>query len=108
MAEIGERPEIVLPPNPNYGKERTHLVPSSKVDLHRKAAAQVGLDSFSVIKGAGGTVRRDGVDRTLPKNKALVREGWDDITDSAKIAAYRKRVAELIAEKQAAQKQKRK
>ena len=56
MAESGERPEIVLPPNPNHGKERTQLVPSTAVDLYRQAAARAGLDDFSVIKGAGGTV----------------------------------------------------
>ena len=108
MAEGGEGPEIVRAPNPFKGIERTHLVPSTEVDLRRRAAAQVGLESFSVIKGAGGTVRREGKDRKLPKNKALVREGWYDITDSEKIAAYRKRVAELLAEQRAARKQKRK
>jgi len=106
MSEGGTGPEIVLPPNPNYGKERTQLVPSTTVDLHRKAAAEVGLKSFDVIKGAGGTIIRDGVKRILPKNMALIKEGWDDITDTEKIAAYRKRVAELLAEQRAKQKKK--
>jgi len=103
MSEGGEGPEIVRAPNPFKGIERTHLVPSTEVDLRRRAAAQVGLESFSVIKGAGGTVRRDGKDRKLPKNKALVREGWDEYTDKELIDAYRKRVAELLAEQRAAQ-----
>ena len=108
MAEIGAGPEIVLPPNPNYGKERTQLVSNTTEDLHRRAAALAGNDDFSVIKGPGGFIIRDGVKIMIPKNKVLVRDGWEGITDPAKIEKYRRITAGLLAEQRAARKQKRK
>lgn len=96
MAEVG--PDIVERPNPNYGKERTQLVPSTTVDIRRHAAVLAGLDSFSVIKGPGGTYIRNGERIKIPKNQAVVREGWEGITDPVKIAKYRKITADLLAE----------
>lgn len=106
MSESGGGPEIVVRPNPNQGKERTQLVPSTVVDLYRKAAVRAGLDDFSVIKGAGGKIIRDGKEITLPKNMAMVRDGWEGITDPEKIKAYHNHVARLLAEKRAKQKRK--
>lgn len=106
MSESGGGPEIVLPPNSNYGKERTQLVPSTTVDLRRKAAARAGLTDFSVIKGAGGKITRDGKEITLPKNMAMIRDGWEGITDPEKIKAYHQHVEMLLAEKRAKPKRK--
>jgi len=42
----------------------------------------------------------------VPKNQAMIRDGWEGITDPAKIAKYRKITAELLAEEYAKRKRK--
>lgn len=106
MAEIGGGPEIVVRPNPNYGKERTQLVPSTTVDIRRRAAAEAGLDDFSVLNGPGGHYVRDGKTYMVPKNKAMVRDGWEGITDPDKLRAYQEIFAKLIAEQRVKRKRK--
>lgn len=106
MAEIGAGPEIVERPNPNYGKERTQLVPSTTVDIRRRAAARAGLKDFSVLNGPGGHYVRDGKTFMVPKDKAMVRDGWEGITDPAKIAEYRRITEDLLAKQRAKRKRK--
>lgn len=100
----GNGPEIVERPNPNKGLEIAQLVPFKTLAVRRRAAAQAGLDSFSVLNGPGGHYIRDGKKYMVPKNMARIRVGWDEITDQAKIAAYRKIEAKLLAEQRAKQK----
>lgn len=91
-----DSPEIVLPPNPNKGKEITQLVSFKSLPKRQLAAQQARLKSFSVLGRPGNKLVRDGKTYEVPKKYALIRKGWDGVTDPEEIAAYQRNVDVLL------------